>query len=307
MPPTLRLVVAYDALVGLGGAVLAASLAWAVATDARSPSDAALGALFLAVAAATGSVATVHLAAAWGLARRRPWGRPVQVLAAALGLGGVPFTTLGALVVLVYASGRGLKLFLSDTDPAALPPHDAETLRRFLTRRRDLLPVGLGLLTGPALAILLPHLLRKDEHRLDEAAALGDVRTVLAAEAAYAEANGGHFDRPACLAAPWECIPGHARDDRPFLDAALAARGSHRGYVRAFHAGPPAAPSPDRRGRVSPTGLAAFADVAVPEGAQAPGRRAFCGDASGLVCATAGEAPRVEGGACDRAACRPVG
>ena len=67
---------------------------------------------------------------------------------------------------------------------------------------------------GIVAAIAIPSLLRA-RVSANEAAAIGDVREVITAEARYQKANAGYFDRLECLAAP-ETV--HPRSSRPFGD-----------------------------------------------------------------------------------------
>jgi type IV pilus assembly protein PilA len=151
-------------------------------------------------------------------------------------------------------------------------------------------------LGGIVAAIAIPSLLRA-RVSANEAATIGDIRTVISAEAAYQGASGGYYGPLECLPAPADCIPGYAGPT--FLDPALASATVKSGYRRTFVAGPAAAvtiggpPTP-------PRSLESFAYVAVPENRGQTGVRGFCGDSSGRICATTdGSAPEVVDGACD--------
>ncbi|HET7746411.1 MAG TPA: hypothetical protein VFM29_03865 [Vicinamibacteria bacterium] len=129
----------------------------------------------------------------------------------------------------------------------------------------------------------------------NEAAAIGDIRTVLSAEFAYSASAGG-FGDPACLASPANCIPGYK--GLSFLMDGWSPVGDRYGFRRTFHAGPKAA----AKTRATPT-LDTFAITAVP---LVPGMRAFCGDSTGSVCAIAdGTMPAITAGACP-ATCKPL-
>jgi len=133
-----------------------------------------------------------------------------------------------------------------------------------------------------------------------ESGALGDVRTVISAQAAYAEANRGYpAGNLACLAHPAECIPGYSGP--AYLPPELAEPGVRGGYRRSFHPGPPVDTT---AGDVSPTSVGSFAYVAVPDSPGLTGFRAFCGDATGQICFTAdGSVPDVRADG----TCNPVG
>jgi type II secretory pathway pseudopilin PulG len=156
-------------------------------------------------------------------------------------------------------------------------------------------------LWGIVAAIAIPSLFRA-RVSANEAAAIGDVRTVISAQAAYAAANGGFYDEPACLGRPETCIPGYQGPS--FLSAEMAALTARSGYDRTFHAGPPADASRSAQ-PISPSSLTSFAIVLVPSTPGRTGVRAFCGDASGQVCYTGdGSAPEVLDGMCQ--ACQPL-
>jgi hypothetical protein len=125
-----------------------------------------------------------------------------------------------------------------------------------------------------------------------ESRAIGDVRTVMSAEAAYAEANGGYYDKIECLQRPSDCLPDYPANAATFLDP-MMVNASRYGYVRSFHYGPAVT-----HGQ-SPSSLKGFAYVAVPMAVGQTGNRAYCGDSRGIICFTAdGSAPRVVGGLC---------
>ncbi len=150
---------------------------------------------------------------------------------------------------------------------------------------------------GIIAAIAIPSLLRA-RVSANEAAAIGDVRSVISAEAAYASANGGRYDSLECLGTPARCLPGYSGPF--FLDAQLASGAVKNGYRRSFHPGLPAEPPIDGT-RISPTSVESFAYVVVPLERNRTGIRAFCGDASGVVFMTAdGSTPGVVNGQCDQ-------
>ena len=145
-------------------------------------------------------------------------------------------------------------------------------------------------------AIAIPSLLRA-RVSANESGAIGDLRTMISAQAAYQTANGGFYDSPECLAAPQGCIPGYPATGPTFLDPTLASAREKMGYVGTFHPGPaPAQLDPATHSRTS---LTSYAYVLVPTTPGRTGVRAFCGDHSGTVCYThTGSSPAVEEGAC---------
>jgi hypothetical protein len=127
--------------------------------------------------------------------------------------------------------------------------------------------------------------------------AIGDLRTVISAEAQYSQGNGGFFDTLECLTAPSPCIPGETATPGgvTYLDPAFLRRERH-GYVFTFHPGPVA--SSRDPVATSPSSLAAFAYVGAPR-TSGSGLRAFCGEASGRICFTSSEPmPAVRDGVC---------
>jgi hypothetical protein len=127
--------------------------------------------------------------------------------------------------------------------------------------------MGVGMLS----AIAIPSLVRA-RIAANEAVAIGDIRTVISAEAAYQSVAQGYGDL-ACLAKPGSCIKGYTGE--VFLDDALAGATEKSGYKRAFHPGPAGKKPGTYRG---------FAYTATPIEAGKTGIRSFCGDATGRVC-----------------------
>src|SRR5262245_18519420 len=87
--------------------------------------------------------------------------------------------------------------------------------------------LGVGVLVAPAL--------RRARSSPGEQGGLGDVRTWMSAEEAYARANGGYYDEPSCLAAPRRCLPDYPEDGPAFVDAAMAGLQPRTGYSFVFH------------------------------------------------------------------------
>jgi type IV pilus assembly protein PilA len=129
---------------------------------------------------------------------------------------------------------------------------------------------------GIVAAIAIPSLLRA-RVSANEAAAIGDIRTVISAQVAYQSANGGLYaPNLNCLAKPAECIPGYSGPE--FLDTALASGVNKSGYAHTFRAGPLSR----TRGR-SGSGTSSWTFVAHPVEFGKTGVRSFCGDATGTI------------------------
>jgi hypothetical protein len=142
-----------------------------------------------------------------------------------------------------------------------------------------------------------------------EATAIGDIRTMISAQAAYASQNDGRYEpRLECLLEPAKCLPGYASDAPPFLDQALASLRTKAGYRRAFHPGPEGAPRAGLAGHSRNPGVTSFAYTAVPEVPGETGVRGFCGDSTALICFTGdGREPTVSpDGRCDLTTCREL-
>ena len=151
------------------------------------------------------------------------------------------------------------------------------------------IPVG-----GIVAAIAIPSLLRA-RTSANESATLGDIRTMISAQAAYQSSSGGYYGTPDCLARPKECIPNY--DGPHFLDAELASAQVKSGYRRTFHPGPAVSSALDGSA-VPPGSLSTFAYVAVPANPGQTGIRAFCGDSGGRVCAVNSGGIDASGGEC---------
>jgi uncharacterized membrane protein YhaH (DUF805 family) len=133
---------------------------------------------------------------------------------------------------------------------------------------------------GIVAAIAIPSLLRA-RVSANEASAIGNVRTVVSAQAAYQSVNQGFYEGQwECLAGVQTCIPDYTGPT--FLDATLFAS-PRSGYVHELHGGAPAAAAKG----MSPSSTDAYAVIAYPVTPGKTGVRAFCGDSSGRICAIA--------------------
>ena len=138
---------------------------------------------------------------------------------------------------------------------------------------------------GIIAAIAIPSLLRA-RVSAHEAATIGDIRTVISAQAAYQSSNSGYYDGDlTCLVAPGSgaCIPFYPSNAPTFLDSQIASVTPKSGYTRSWLPGAVVAPLPSF---VSPTSVAAYVYSATPISVGQTGVRGFAGDASGLLCFT---------------------
>ena len=86
-------------------------------------------------------------------------------------------------------------------------------------------------------AIAIPALLRA-RIAANEAAAIGDMRTVGSASSSYYVANGGFYDDElTCLSGPVGCIPNYPTNAPTFLDSQLASLLPKQGYSRSYQGG----------------------------------------------------------------------
>jgi prepilin-type N-terminal cleavage/methylation domain-containing protein len=157
---------------------------------------------------------------------------------------------------------------------------------------------------GIIAAIAIPSLLRA-RVSANESATIGDIRTVISAQAAYQSANGGWYDGSlSCLNQPnnGACIPNYPANGPTFLDTNVANLQAKSGYARSFVAGP--TPSPMNANISSANSASSFAYLASPVNQGQTGVRGFGGDSSGVLCFTSdGTAPNGAGGALDLTAC----
>jgi len=140
---------------------------------------------------------------------------------------------------------------------------------------------------GIIAAIAIPSLLRA-RVSANEAATIGDVRTVISAEATYQSANGGYFGAITCLGTPLPCMPNYSGPT--FLDQNMAnTQATKSGYVRVWTNGATVAPALPTVGNNS---LSDFQYDATPLTINSTGVRGFQGDGAGRVCFTVdGTAP----------------
>jgi type IV pilus assembly protein PilA len=129
---------------------------------------------------------------------------------------------------------------------------------------------------GIIAAIAIPNLLRA-RASANEAATVGDIRTVISSEAAYHSASGGYYGTLACLTTPTGpgCIPNYPTNAPTFLDSQLGMVPLVKsGYTRSFVAAP------------VPGGLSCYVYTAVPANVGQTGVRGLAGDCSGRICYT---------------------
>ena len=137
---------------------------------------------------------------------------------------------------------------------------------------------------GIIAAIAIPSLLRA-RVSANEAATIGDIRTIISGQAAYNSSNSGFYDSNlVCLTVPNTCIPNYPATAPNFIDSQLASLGPKSGYTRSFTGD--VAPANINLATQSPTSTASYVYIATPVSASQSGVRGFGGDASGTLCST---------------------
>ena len=136
---------------------------------------------------------------------------------------------------------------------------------------------------GIIAAIAIPSLLRA-RVSANESATLGDIRTLISAQAAYQSANSGFYDgNLGCLTLPSAgCIPSYPAIAPTFLDSQLAAQNAKSGYNRLFTSGALTVAGPTASG----SSVAVYRYDATPVNVGQTGVRGFAADSSGRICFT---------------------
>ena len=147
---------------------------------------------------------------------------------------------------------------------------------------------------GIIAAIAIPSLLRA-RISANESATIGDIRSLISAQAAYNATNGGWYEgNLVCLNAPFAgCIPNYPLNAPTFLDSQLASLLAKSGYSRSFAGGNvPAINSAVQ----SPSSVTSYVYWATPTAPGQTGVRGFAGDSSGVLCfSSSGDAPVTTG------------
>jgi type IV pilus assembly protein PilA len=137
---------------------------------------------------------------------------------------------------------------------------------------------------GVIAAIAIPSLLRA-RVTANEAATVGDIRTVISAQAAFQSAAFGFYGDITCLSTPSTatCISGYSSSSPTFLDASLASNTQKSGYTRTM-----ALSGLMASGNTSTAAVYCYA--ASPITVNSTGVRSFGGDHSGVVGGTTASA-----------------
>ncbi|MEO5818965.1 MAG: hypothetical protein ABIT71_00550 [Vicinamibacteraceae bacterium] len=238
-----------------------------------------------------------HLLTSIGLFLLKGFGRVCQMIQSGIGLLIVPLGTIVSALILYYLTRPGVALLFSGRPPAAMTPEERALVAGDSDQGVVVVVVAIvGLFGGVALvgilaAIAIPALLRA-RMAGNEAVAIGNVRAMSSAQAAYAATHDGRFGTLACLTAPADCPAADGSVARqPFIDAAAAEPGPRSGYTFQLRLSPDHGhfvywAEPDRRGQTGHrafcvteasalqeyVGEARFAPTAAEEGCPAGGR-----------------------------------
>lgn len=149
---------------------------------------------------------------------------------------------------------------------------------------------------GIVAAIAIPSLLRARVSS-NESATIGDIRSVISAQAAYHAASGGYYGHMTCMLTPsgGGCIPSYPTNSPTFLDSQIAALTPKTGYARSM----------DESSAV-PGGLACYVYHGIPINPGQTGVRGFAGDCSGVICQTANGTPVPTSGGKMLPTCMPL-
>jgi hypothetical protein len=132
----------------------------------------------------------------------------------------------------------------------------------------------------------------------NEAAAIGDTRTLISAEVGYHSASSGFYGSITCLNTPSTCIPGYPVGAPTFLDDSIAVSNTMKqGYISVWWetvdgAGPPGALDSYCYGSnpavLNKTGVRAFGGDLAGAVVQSSNGATICCSASGTVAACVG-------------------
>ena len=139
---------------------------------------------------------------------------------------------------------------------------------------------------GIIAAIAIPSLLRA-RVSANESATIGDIRTVISAQAAFQSANGGWYDGIAGLPAPSAALHVHPELPRDRADVPRQRRSAalgRRSPATTAPSSPARRPSPLNTAVSGTSSVAAYVYLASPVTQGQTGVRGFGGDSSGVLC-----------------------
>lgn len=225
----------------------------------------------------------LSLAAGIGLWKLKGYGRIIQIVLACFGLLAIPLGTIVSALILYYMLRPGIRALFSGKSASELTPVERAEIAAVTQGSPAVTAIivvfvalGLVAMIGIVAAIAVPGLLRA-RMAGNEAAAIGSMRSIVSAEAAYAAAAGGGAYAISLATLAASC-PDAAQG---FISPELGQDPSVKsGFtIRLQSAG--AAPGPnDCNGK--PTELDFYA-TGVPVTPGTTGQRAFSASAAGAV------------------------
>jgi hypothetical protein len=120
----------------------------------------------------------------------------------------------------------------------------------------------------------------------NESATIGDIRTVISAQAAYQSANGGLLHEQVALPERSDgrhCVPSYPANGPTFVDSQIASLAGKSGYATSVGS-VGATPAPLNTSVSGTSSVVAYAYVASPMNIGQTGVRGFGGDSSGVIC-----------------------
>lgn len=237
------------------------------------------------LAAATGLYGLIggaYVATGVGLLGLRSWGRILQIVVACIGLLGFPCATIISVFILVYMMKPGVRILFSGRTGELDPDEAAQVVDALRSRGAMWAVIALMgtmavvFVVGIAAAVAIPALLRA-RVSANEVAAIGNLRTLVSAEATFASGHGGWYATSECLRQPDACVAGW--DGKRLIPESIVFDAPASGYVLRFHPGPAAT---EGEAGASPFLIKSYAITAVPASVQG-GVRRYCVEESGVV------------------------
>jgi type II secretory pathway pseudopilin PulG len=182
-------------------------------------------------------VGAFHALTATGLFLLKGFGRVCQMIQSGIGLLAIPFGTIVSALILYYLTRPGVVLLFSGRPPAAMTPDERARVANDSNRAVAMAIVAIiGLFGGVAMigiiaAIAIPGLLRA-RMAGNEASAIGSIRAMSSAQAAFAATHEGRYGTLECLTVPSSCPNADGTvATSPFITGAAAEPGPRSGYT----------------------------------------------------------------------------
>jgi hypothetical protein len=219
-----------------GGFLLIGALLMVVAGIASGSGDRSGAVAAGIIGVCIGLFAAFYLAAAVGLWTLKHYGRVCQMISSVFGLLAIPIGTIISGLILYYLTRPGVKLLFSGQTPADLSPDERLLVERDSNQSVVMVVMlivalfGGVAMIGIIAAIAIPGLLRA-RMAGNEASAIGSVRAMSSAQAAWTASHNGAYGLPSCLGSPQSCGETAAQ---PYLPPDLASLGEKSGYTFGF-------------------------------------------------------------------------